>query len=65
MPIYEVEINETLARRVPIKAENEFAAIDLAEERYHDSKIVLDAEDLAEVRFCIFVEYDEKECMCI
>ena len=65
MPIFEVEVNETLARRIPIKASNEFEAMNLAEERYYNSQVVLDAEDLAEVRFYVFGQYDEKEAMTL
>ena len=66
MPNFEVEVNETLARRVPIEADNEFEAMNVIEERYYNSQIILDAEDIAGVRFfvmsgCDDQGYDEME----
>ena len=61
MPIFEVEVNETLTRRVPVKAKNEIEAIDLVEEKYYTSEIVLDAEDYVGVEFSAFAGQDENK----
>ena len=61
MPNYEVEVNETLARRIPVKADNETAAVDFVERCYYDSQIVLDAEDMAGVKFFVFSGLDDQD----
>ena len=56
--MYQVEIEERLARVVDIKADSMEEALDKAREQYYDEKIVLDAEDMKSVEF---KEYGCKE----
>lgn len=51
MELYMVMIKETLERTIPVKANNWVEAIDVVEERYRNSDIVLDADDFAGVNF--------------
>ena len=48
---YEVEVRETLSRKVKVTADNEEEAILEVEDLYYDCKIILDAEDYVGVEF--------------
>ena len=48
---YKITIKETLARTVPIEAEDEEEALLRAEELYYNSDIILDSEDYKGVIF--------------
>ncbi len=56
MPIFNIEITETLRRTVPIKAQSEAEAIGKAHARYEEQQIVLGADD--------FVEYEIVPANC-
>jgi len=58
MELYMVTVKETLERTIPIKANNWVEAIDVVEERYNDTEIVLDAEDFAGVSFSAIEAFD-------
>ena len=45
---YLVEISETLQRKVEIEAENPSEAIQTAKDKYYNSEIVLNADDLVD-----------------
>lgn len=47
---YTVEVTEILKRKVQVKARNKAEAIAKVMDEYHDTKIVLDAEDYEETR---------------
>lgn len=49
--MYQVEIEERLARVVDIKADSMEEAIEQVREQYYDEKIILDAEDMKSVEF--------------
>lgn len=48
MNIYQIKIQEVLARLVTIKAESKQDALDAIEHLYDNANIVLNADDLAE-----------------
>jgi len=51
MPLFKIEVRETLSRVVEIDADNLESAKDIAEEQYKNEEIVLDYTDLAETNF--------------
>lgn len=51
MELYMVTVKERLERTVPVEAANEVDAVDIVEERYRTSDIILDAEDFIGVDF--------------
>ena len=51
MKEYSIEIEETLQRIITIKAENVEEALRIVKERYDSEEIVLNAEDLKDVKF--------------
>lgn len=57
---YLVEISETLQRKVEIEADNPSDAIQIAKDKYYNSEIVLDADDIVdgEVGFFVVKEYN-------
>ena len=57
---YLVEISETLQRKVEIEADNPGDAIQIAKDKYYNSEIVLDADDIVdgEVGFSVVKEYN-------
>ena len=56
MPIYNVEIKETLSRIITVNAEDDSEAITKAKERYHEGIVVLDEDDLVTTEFEIYDE---------
>lgn len=56
---YEVEVRETLSRKVKVIADNEEEAISEVEDLYYDCKIILDAEDYVGVEFENVKEIDD------
>lgn len=48
---YDVEIAESLIRRVPVMATSEVEAIALISEKYRQAKVVLTADDFVDVSF--------------
>lgn len=57
---YLVEISETLQRKVEIEADNPSDAIQAAKDKYYNSEIVLNADDIVdgEVGFFVVKEYN-------
>jgi len=51
MRLFDVEIVETLARTITVKAEDEIEARNLVEEMYRGEEIVLYPTDFVEVNF--------------
>lgn len=45
---YLVEISETLQRKVEIEADNPGDAIQAAKDKYYNSEIILDADDIVD-----------------
>ena len=58
MELYMVTVRETLERTVPVNANNWVEAIDIVEERYRETDIVLDADDFAGVNFSAIEAFD-------
>lgn len=56
---YEVEVRETLSRKVKVTAENEEAAVSAVEDMYCRSEIILDAEDYVGVEYLNVKEIDD------
>lgn len=52
---YLVEISETLQRKVEIEADNSGDAIQIAKDKYYNSEIVLDADDIVDGEVGFFV----------
>lgn len=52
---YLVEISETLQRKVEIEADNPGDAIQTAKDKYYNSEIVLDADDIVDGEVGFFV----------
>lgn len=52
---YLVEISETLQRKVEIEADNPSDAIQVAKDKYYNSEIVLDADDIVDGEVGFFV----------
>ena len=52
---YLVEISETLQRKVEIEADNPSDAIQTAKDKYYNSEIVLDADDIVDGEVGFFV----------
>ena len=52
---YLVEISETLQRRVEVEASNSADAIQKTKDKYYNSEIVLDADDIVdgEIKFSV------------
>ena len=48
---YSVIVTETLTQRVNIEAESEEEALELAEEMYYNSDIILDCDDFVSATF--------------
>ncbi len=57
MRTFDVEIIETLARTITVKAQDEVDARDIVEEMYRGEEIILDSEDFVQVEF-ISTDYD-------
>lgn len=51
---YQIEVEEILQKVVEIEADSLEEAIDIAQERYHDCEIILEAEDLKETNFDLY-----------
>lgn len=51
MKKYEVTVQETLERKVTVKAENLEAAERIVRQEYESSELILNADDFSEVRF--------------
>lgn len=52
---YLVEISETLQRKVEIEADNPSDAIQIAKDKYYNSEIVLDADNIVDGEVGFFV----------
>jgi hypothetical protein len=57
MRTFDVEIIETLARTITVKAQDEVDARDIVEEMYRGEEIILDSGDFVQVEF-ISTDYD-------
>ena len=51
MPIYHVEITETLSKIIEIKADSADAALDQAHQQYRQQLIILDSDDYQHTDF--------------
>lgn len=62
---YLVEISETLQRKVEIEADNPSDAIQVAKDKYYNSEIVLDADDIVdgEVGFFVVKKISDEEVL--
>ena len=60
MKMHTIEIIETLSRVVKIKADSIDEAIAIAEKKYQNSKIVLDADDFCKYEIFPYPDNDEK-----
>jgi len=60
--VFEIEITETLSRRVKMKADNVIDAIIATERLYKRGDIVLDASDYVAVEFVCPAEANGKTC---
>ena len=50
---YEIEVTETLQRRIVVDADDEYAAIKCVRKLYKDAKVVLCAEDSTATEFAV------------
>jgi hypothetical protein len=57
MRTFDVEVIETLARIITVKAQDEVDARDIVEEMYRGEEIILDSGDFVQVEF-ISTDYD-------
>jgi hypothetical protein len=61
MSVYKVIITETLERVIEVKAQNQYEAVQLAEERWTQGDIILCAEDFTGASFDAQLIPQEKE----